>query len=266
MTDSVPRVSALAPEAGDKDDLDERLRRLAEVASVLVCCDYDGTLAPIVADPERAFPLPGTADTLVRIGRCPGVSVAVVSGRAVKDLKRLSQFDENVALVGSHGAEFEEGVFPGLGDQEIELLGELRSGARRITQGVPGAAVEEKPISVAVHVRRASRNDADRVMSQVADQLLTKERIFVTHGKEVVEISVLHADKGEAVATLKSRFDATAVLFVGDDVTDERAFAKLGAADLGIKVGSGESLAEFRVAAPTDTLALLTRFAELRRC
>jgi len=266
VTDSVPRVSGLAPEAGDKDDLDERLRRLAEVASVLVCCDYDGTLAPIVADPDRAFPQPGASDMLVRIGRCPGVSVAVVSGRAVKDLKRLSQFDENVALVGSHGAEFEEGVFPGLGDQEIELLSELQSGARGITGEIPGAAVEEKPVSVAIHVRRANRVDADNVMTQVADQLLTKQPIFVTRGKEVVEIAVVHADKGDAVAKLKAQFGADAVLFIGDDVTDERAFAKLGPDDVGVKVGQGETLAGFRVGHPNDTLALLTRFAALRNC
>ena len=260
MTDgSVPPVT-------DTDELDERLRGLSEAPNVLICCDYDGTLAPIVADPEKAFPLPGTADTLVRIGSCPGVSVAVVSGRAVRDLKRLSQFDESVALVGSHGAEFEEGVFPGLGDQQIALLRELQAGARRITDGVPGAAVEEKPVSVAVHVRRASRTDADRVMTQVSDRLLTKKQIFITRGKEVVEIAVVHADKGDAVAELKAQRGADAVLFLGDDVTDERAFARLGPADVGIKVGSGDTLAEFRVTAPNDTLAVLARFAELRLC
>lgn len=244
----------------------ERLRGLASARTVLICCDYDGTLAPIVADPQKAFPLPGTADLLVRIDSCPGVSVAVVSGRAVRDLKRLSQFDQHIALVGSHGAEFQEGVFPGLGDQEIALLGELQEGARSITAGVPGAAVEEKPVSVAVHVRRASRADADRVMAEVTERLLAKRGIFVTRGKEVVEIAVVHADKGEAVAEMKAKAGADAVLFVGDDVTDERAFAKLGPADLGIKVGSGDTLAEFWVMAPTDTLTVLAGFAELRGC
>lgn len=266
MTDSLPPESDLNPTVGLQESLEHRLRDLVKVPRVLVCCDYDGTLAPIVADPDSAFPLPEAPDTLVRIGSCPGVSVAVVSGRAVKDLKRLSNFDQAIALVGSHGAEFDEGVFPGLGEQELALLEELQRIAREITAGVTGAAIEEKPVSVAVHVRRASRADAERVMSRVTDELLTKKQIFVTRGKEVVEISVLHADKGEAVAALKSQLRAGAVLFVGDDVTDERAFAKLGPSDVGIKVGSGDTLAGFRVGQPVDTLAVLTRFAELRGC
>lgn len=256
----------MAPAGRIRGDLDKRLRELAAETSVLVCCDYDGTLAPIVSDPEQAFPLPGASDALELIAKCPGVSVAVVSGRAVKVLKRLSQLGENVALVGSHGAEFEEGVFPGLGDEEIALLRELQAGAREITGGVTGAAIEEKPVSVAIHVRRASRIDADSVMTQVEKQLLQKKPIFVTHGKEVVEIAVVHADKGEAVAELKAQFGADAVLFVGDDVTDERAFAKLSPNDVGVKVGTGETLAEFRVGTPKDTLQLLTRFAALRGC
>lgn len=259
-------TGAGAPAVPGIPELDERLRGLVETPTVLVCCDYDGTLAPIVADPEKAFPLPAAADALDRLGRCPGVLVAVVSGRAVRDLKRLSKFDPDIALVGSHGAEFEEGVFPGMGEQERLLLRELRAGARRIAGAVPGATVEEKPVSVAIHVRRASRADADRVMTQVAEQLLMQQGIFVTHGKEVVEIAVVHADKGEAVAELRTRCRADAVLFVGDDVTDERAFAKLGSADVGIKVGPGETRAEFRIGSPIDTLLVLARFAELRHC
>jgi trehalose-phosphatase len=242
------------------------LRELSKLPRVLVCCDYDGTLAPIVADPEQAFPLPEAEAVLGRVGRCPGIFVSVVSGRALADLKRLSGFGDNIAMVGSHGAEFAEGEFAGLGPDEVALLTDLSSDARQIVDGVAGAATEEKPVSVAVHVRRANELDSKRVMAAVADRLLVRDGIFVTHGKQVVEIAVVHADKGEAVAQLKSQFGADGVLFIGDDVTDERAFAKLGSCDVGVKVGDGETTASFRVSYPVDTLAVLNQFMDLRGC
>ena len=66
------------------------------------------------------------------------------------------------------------------------------------------------------------------------------------HGKEVIELSVAHAQKADAVRSLRQRFDASTVLFVGDDLTDESVFADLSGQDVGIKVGSGESAALWR--------------------
>ena len=241
-------------------------QRLVRVGRILVCCDNDGTLAPIVADPTQAFPEPGATAALERLVGCPGVSVAVVSGRAVRVLRELSGVGEGVALVGSHGAEFAEGVFPGLGDPQRQLLAELRATARAITEGVPGAAVEEKPTSVAIHTRRASQADSKRVMAAATEQLVNRAGVFVTEGKEVVEVAVLHADKGDALRELQASNRAEVALFVGDDVTDERAFAKLADADVGVKVGTGKSLAPFRIDSPAETVALLNELAELRGC
>ncbi len=80
----------------------------------------------------------------------------------------------------------------------------------------------------------------------------------------VVELAVIDADKGSAIERLRRESGADVVLFVGDDVTDEDAFAVLGAADIGIKVGEGTTLATYRVADTDETADLLNLLVELR--
>ncbi len=85
-------------------------------------------------------------------------------------------------------------------------------------------------------------------------------------GNEVVELSVLSADKGEALLRLKDLTGCRAVLYVGDDVTDEDAFGVLDqdAHDVAIKVGSAETAARYRIGAPDDLPAVLLALAQDR--
>ena len=83
-------------------------------------------------------------------------------------------------------------------------------------------------------------------------------------GKNVIEFSVRSTTKGEAVEHLRRYTDATAVLYAGDDVTDEDAFAALGPGDLGLKSGVGETAATYRVAGPTEVAAALTLLSRAR--
>jgi trehalose-phosphatase len=88
------------------------------------------------------------------------------------------------------------------------------------------------------------------------------------HGKEVVEIAVLHASKGEAVTRLRSvvahetGIENVRVLYAGDDTTDEKAFAALGAGDVTIKVGPGDTVAAHRVTDADTVAAVLLRVAD----
>ena len=244
--------------------LHEALADVLTHQRVLVCCDYDGTLAPIVPDPEQAFPYPGVPAALAELAALPGIVPALVSGRALVDLRRLSGVAESITCVGSHGAEFVSGEFAGFGSPEKQRLAEITNIAANIVADVPGPTIEIKPVSVAVHVRRANAEDGAAVLDQVKDQILGRPGIFVTRGKAVVEIAVVHADKGDAIMSLKRDFDTAAAIFVGDDVTDERGFEKLDQGDLGIKVGAGETAAQFRVADPSEVLGLLHAIVRLR--
>ena len=87
----------------------------------------------------------------------------------------------------------------------------------------------------------------------------------VTEGKAVIELAVVQTDKGHALDVLRHQVGATAAVFLGDDVTDEKAFARLSGPDLGVKVGAGETLAGFRIDDPAEVGMVLAFLLEERR-
>jgi trehalose 6-phosphate phosphatase len=86
----------------------------------------------------------------------------------------------------------------------------------------------------------------------------------VLHGKHVVEVSVVRADKGTALLALRDAVGADAVAYFGDDVTDEHVFALLGPEDVGVKVGQGDTAAAWRVDGPPEVAQALALLADLR--
>ena len=148
------------------DDLDPELRaaigRIARVPQLLVACDYDGTLAPIVEDPSRAVPLRESVAAVRALAALPQTTVAVVSGRALRDLAALSRLPGEVHLVGSHGSEFDIGFVERLPPELIALRTRLRNELRELTAGKPGIRMERKPASMAVHTRGADPQLAAR--------------------------------------------------------------------------------------------------------
>lgn len=238
---------------------------LARAPRLLVCCDFDGTLSHLVEHPGDARPVPGAAAVLGDLGGLPGTYAALVSGRSLDDLAALAGMPEHVHLVGSHGTEFARGQIESLDEGRRALLADVAAACDAIVASAPGVQAERKPASVAVHVRRASRPDAARVLAAVRSGPATIPGVHVTEGKEVIELAVVQAGKGHAVTTLRERWSVDAVLFVGDDVTDERAFEALDPArDVGVKVGDGETLAGWRVADPDAVVALLADLLQRR--
>ena len=246
-------------------DLAEALRRAAAAPALVVACDYDGTLAPFVDDPTSAVPAPGGIDALVRLSELPATTVALLSGRNRAALAQVSGATAPVVLVGSHGSEREGGFETPLDDAEEALLARLHAELGEIAASAPGAHVESKPTAAVLHVRPvndpAAREQATaRAMAGPA----ALEGVFVTEGKNVVEIAVREASKGAAIEKLVAQTGAEVALFIGDDVTDERGFARLREQDIGIKVGDGATAAGHRVADIAAVVRLLGTLADLR--
>jgi trehalose 6-phosphate phosphatase len=253
------RLSSFSPE------LRRALVLVARTPRLLVACDYDGTLAPIVADPERALPLPESVGALRSLAVLHETTAAVISGRALRDLATLSRLPGEVHLVGSHGSEFDVGFVHALDAAARGLLRRVSAVVEELALGVAGAALEVKPASVAVHVRNADPVDAAGLLAAVRSGPACWEGVQVTEGKAVIELAVVSTDKGHALDVLRHQVGATAAVFLGDDVTDEKAFTRLSGPDVGIKVGWGESLASFRVSDATDVATVLAFLLEERR-
>jgi trehalose-phosphatase len=246
-------AEALSPE------LRRAIVRIARTPRLLVACDYDGTLAPIVEDPEQARPRPESVGALRALAALHETTAAVISGRALRDLATLSRLPSEVHLVGSHGSEFDVGFVHALDDQAKTLHRGLQGALEQLIVGHPGVQLEVKPASVAVHVRRTAPEHAEVVLAAVRSGPATWTGVQVTEGKAVIELAVIQTDKGHALDVLRHQAGATAAMFIGDDVTDEKAFARLAGPDLGIKVGFVDTLAEFTID-DTATVAIVLAF------
>lgn len=242
-------------------DLQRALTAAAATPRLLITSDFDGTLAPIVSNPADARPLAEAADALVALADLPDTASALISGRALEVLRELSGMPVSVQLVGSHGAEFTSGFAHEVDDA---LLQRITAELDQIADGKPGVTVETKPASVALHVRNASAGDGQAALTEARDAS-TNWDAQLTEGKAVLEFAVIQTDKGEAIDILRSQENATAVVFFGDDVTDEKAFRRLSGDDVGVKVGPGETLATYRVETPEDVATALKYLLDARR-
>lgn len=241
--------------------IEAAVARLAAAERLLVASDFDGVLAPLVDDPNDARPQPASIEALQRLAHCGQTHVAVVSGRDLAVLRRLLGPHDDFMLAGSHGAELEAGAPTAA---ERRLLQTFRSRLVQAMSGIPGAHVEDKPFSVAAHYRRVPGPHRDRASAAV-EEIVARWPHKVVRGKDVVELMVRAATKGDAILSLRRRLAPTLVVYLGDDVTDEDAFEVLGPDDVGVKVGPGETIAGHRLEDPSAVGLFLAALADARQ-
>lgn len=245
----------------------DAVARLAASHRLLVALDFDGTLSPLEDEPMDARMLPAARDAVTALVAAPDTVVALVSGRSLVDLRVIAEHDDTsrVLLAGSHGAEFwiaGEGVSShGEREADAALRDALRTHAEQATAHLDGVWIEPKTFGFGVHTRRATGEAAAKA-NRLVDEIVAAEAPHWRRrtGHNIVEFAFRHEGKDSAIAELRERVGATAVLFAGDDVTDEDALASLGGDDLGVRVGDGATAATVRVpdiAALADLLSLL---------
>lgn len=240
------------------------LRSLASCPQLLVATDYDGTLSPLVDDPSQAVPCDQCVVALRELSELPQTEVAVISGRSLAQLGEFLGHLERVHLVGSHGSEFDLDFVNSLTHDQQECLAFAESLVADAVKKVPNSSIERKPASVCFHYRTAQQPLGEQVSQHIESQARDMDGVFVKHGKSVIELSVAQDDKGSALSLLRSRLGPTCCVFLGDDRTDEDAFAVLDKGDLGMKVGSGISSADYAVADPAEVSQFLAALAEER--
>lgn len=245
------------------------LREAQRGRPLILFLDYDGTLVPLAATPEEAVPRPEVPAALTGL-RARGYEVVIVSGRAshvVRDLLGL----EDVVYIGNHGLEILHGPPPPVLRSAERLREQIRWLVRRIRErlgDVPGMVVEEKELSAAIHYRMVEPTTAERVR-QVVSVLVGQHRPWVrlTRGRQVLEIRPnLPWDKGRAVLWwLERRFgprwpERVLPVYIGDDRTDEDAFAALAGGGITVAVApEGPTAASYFLRGPDEVLEFLLR-------
>jgi trehalose 6-phosphate phosphatase len=190
-------------------------------ARSLYAFDFDGTLAPIVASPDRARITAPMSRLLVELAR--QAPVAVISGRSRSDL-RMRLPSDLLHIVGNHGNE-SEAEFA----DELEQRRLVATWRRQLETLLSGAAsreilIEDKGLSLSLHYRLAADRDQARSAASKAIEQLTPAPLVIG-GKMVINLLPQTArTKLEALQELATREQARRVLFVGDDDTDELVF------------------------------------------
>ncbi len=253
---------------------------------VVVGLDFDGTLAPIVDDPENAHIHPDAPEVLVALAEQVR-AVAVVTGRPARQALALGGLEEVGNEIGEHGRElFVLGQYGNERWTSVErsvispapprglatFTSELPRLLRRADAG--GAWIEEKGLAVAVHTRRLDDPEAayDRLLPLLADAARAHD-LDVEPGKQVIEVRAHGMHKGAAVRRLVEQVGARAIVFGGDDLGDVEAFKAVeelrGEGFPGLLVCSASAdenplahLADVVVDGPAGVLDLLRRLTE----
>jgi trehalose-phosphatase len=245
---------------------------LVRAPRALLMLDYDGTLAPFITDREQALPYPGVRERLDGLSAGRGSRVAVVSGRRAAEVATLLDLETPVEIWGAHGLEvlFADGhlrqaFIP------VPLLQALARAHDHLDRAGWGPQLEMKPGSLAVHWRglpadatAALREELDRSVREAADTAGLRLMPFDCG----LELRVSYIDKGTAVRTLLAEQpDGTPAAYLGDDATDEDAFAALPPAALSVLVAEQPraTLAKAWLQSPAELFEFLERWAASRR-
>lgn len=253
-------------------ELEIALQQFAAADRLLVCLDFDGVVAELVADAMDARPVQANAEAIRRLAKINDVEMAYVSGRPLHTLRELAAPPEGTLLVGSHGAEKHLSGHGEIGEAQLQLDADQQRARTELLELLenlaaqhPGSWVEHKPAGGALHVRHIDDDaEAESVLQQARIALARISGIHPKEGKKILEAVVVNATKGEAIEEMRQLLAPDAVLFAGDDVTDEHGFVVLGPTDVGIKVGAGQTRAAHRIPDPGSLAAVLNRLADLR--
>lgn len=222
--------------------------------------DADGTLLPFADDPEGVVVAPGLLDTLDALRDALGGALALVSGRAIAGLDTIFG-RPGWAAAGQHGLERRDtGGAVTTVPVDREELASLREAVHAVATDLPGVRVEDKSWSVALHCREQPAHEAE--LARRAPGIVARYPNFeLQPGSYVFEFKPRGMDKGVAIASFleSAPFKGRTPIYLGDDLTDEHAFAVVNARDgVSVRVGDREpSSADFTLSSPADVHAWL---------
>ena len=218
--------------------------------------DYDGTLVPISKTPDLAVLPVKTRRHLEHLSECADCKIAIVSGRAVADLKRLVKI-KDLVFIGNHGWEIRETATPVKMKQTKEQKYSMWKVCKALQEKlsiINGILVEDKGYSITVHYRNASSTDekpVKKIINEIVKDYVQRKTLKLREGKKILEIlPATEWHKGSAAKSVYSyeagQLNSFIPVCVGDDKTDEDLFKEFKGIGITVKVGENEdSSAEF---------------------
>lgn len=249
-----------------------RIKKRLKGKFIYLFLDYDGTLTPIVEAPGKATLSKKTKELLRLITKISNCKVAIISGRALKDIETRVGLND-IAYVGNHGFEmkgpkikFKSPVSP----RYRIILNRIKGRLRKELSGIKGVIIEDKGFSLCVHYRQVDRKNIPTVRTAFSGVVLShevREDVIIRSGKMVLEVKPpVDWDKGKMVLWLLARRRSVLggkkkvlPIYVGDDLTDEDAFRALKNRGITVFVGSPrKTLAAYYVNNTEETARFLS--------
>ncbi len=225
----------------------EKIQKILDIRGsrkITILLDYDGTLSPIVSDPDAAELPDKNRNIIMQLSGL--IPIAIISGRDLRDLKSKIEID-TVIYAGSHGFDISgPDDLKMVHQSEKEITSALDEAEKNLNQelkGIKGVKVERKKFAIAVHYRNAKEKDVPDIKNAVLQEVNKQEKLKKGSGKKIMELKPdIDWNKGYAIdwLTKKLAWDDEKFLrvFIGDDITDEDAFETLSENGIGIMVGT----------------------------
>ena len=255
------------PSALDPKCVDQWMPRTSQ-ESVVVFLDYDGTITPIVDQPDEAFLAVATRDRLdVLSQRCP---VTIVTGRDVEIVRKFVQLDQ-LTYAGCHGLDILGPVGSGMkhevAAEYLSTIDSVEVSLHRGLEHIDGLIIERKKYGVSVHYRLVKPSEVKLVDTAVVNATLKHKGLRRENGKKVFElVPDVPWDKGVAVRWILGELSDTPCtpIYIGDDQTDENAFGVLGDRGVPIVVADGERMtaARYRLRNTDEVTSLIDLFID----
>lgn len=266
-------------------DMFEHITKASKGKQIVMFLDYDGTLSPIVEDPDRAFMSDSMRATVRKLAKY--FPTAIVSGRCRDKVYGFVRLAE-LYYAGSHGmdikgpskaSKYNKGANEPVPFQPasdfLPMINEVYKVLVEKTKSTPGANVENNKFCLSVHFRCVDEKKWGELARQVKSVLEDYPKLRLSQGRKVLEIRpIISWDKGKALEFLLGSLgysNSTNVfpIYIGDDQTDEDAFKVLRkrGQGFGILVSKTpkETNASYSLREPSEVMDFLQRLVEWKR-
>jgi len=251
----------------------EQLALRVKNKKIAVFLDYDGTLTPIVDDPDKAFLPKDMKTVLEQLAKL--LPVAVISGRDRADVQNLVGI-ENIYYAGSHGFDIagpdKKETNPGNMEDYLAELDQADKKLKEKIEDIEGAWVERKKFAIALHYRKVEEKNIDQVIQAVEEIARTHPKLRQSGGKKIFELRPdIDWHKGKALMWLLEKLDLdkpdVLPIYLGDDVTDEDAFDTLRNRGIGVVVMDSpqKTKARYRLRNPEEVRLFLNKIISTQK-